>query len=144
LRGDDTVVGLIVALRAAVAALPVASMERQRSLALGIQGVRRVLASRGISASELEALAEQGLRDVPDARAWADSYLANLRPGAAPLHPNATQAIAAIASAGIAEACIDDPDTLLIRTLEQAIADVEQYLTRLTAVPVREPVAVPA
>jgi hypothetical protein len=125
LRGDDSVVGLIVALRAALAALPVANMERQRSLALGIQGVRRVLATRGLSLPHLEALAEQTLRDVPDARAWADSYLATQRPGSGPLHPSATQAIAAVATAGIAEACIDDPDSLLIATLELAIADVE-------------------
>ena len=30
LRGDDSVIGLVVALRAAIAGLPVASMERQR------------------------------------------------------------------------------------------------------------------
>ena len=48
LRGDDSVVGLVVALRAAIAALPVASMERQRSLAIGILALRPALADRGV------------------------------------------------------------------------------------------------
>ncbi|CAN5587361.1 hypothetical protein BH09ACT4_BH09ACT4_14060 [soil metagenome] len=133
LRGDDSVVGLIVALRAGVAALPVASMERQRSLALGIQGVRRVLASRGAQVAELEALAEQALCEVPDARRWAEGYLATQRPGVGPLHASATQAIAGIAAAGIAQACIDDPDSLLIETLQRAINDVEALLSVRTS-----------
>jgi hypothetical protein len=123
LRGDDRVIGLIVALRAAVAALPVASMDRQRSLALGIQGVRRDL-GHDIPAA-LDALAQRALGEVPDATAWADSYLASQRPGSKALHASAAQAMTRIATAGIAEACIDDPDTLLIETLELAIADVE-------------------
>ena len=126
LRGDDRVVGLVVALRAAIAALPVASMERQRSLALGIQGVRREL-GHDIPA-DLERLAQDALRQVPDAVAWADAYLAKVRNTSHPLHPTATQAITAIAAAGIAEACIDDPDALLIATLEAAIADVEAHI----------------
>lgn len=126
LRGDDDVVGLIVALRAAIAALPVASMDRQRSLALGIQGVRRELGARIPTA--LEALADHVMSEVPDARVWADSYLATQRPGSHALHASATQAITRIATQGIAEACIDDPDTLLIATLDLAIGDVEAQL----------------
>jgi hypothetical protein len=132
LRGDDRFIGLIVALRAAIAALPVASMDRQRSLALGIQGVRRTLGDE--TPAQLDALAEQALSDVPDARRWADSYLASVPVRDRPLHPSATQAITRIATTGIALACIDDPDTLLIDTLERAIADVEA----LVAVPAME------
>jgi hypothetical protein len=129
LRGDDSIVGLIVALRAAITALPVASMGRQRSLALGIQGVRRELGRR--IPADLERLAVDALAMVPDAVVWADSYLSKVRPAAHPLHPTATQAITRIAATGIAEACITDPDSLLIETLERAIADVEA----LVAVP---------
>lgn len=126
LRGDDSVLGLVIALRAAIAALPVASMDRQRSLALGIQGVRRELGPR--IPADLDRLAAAALRQVPDAVAWADSYLATVRPASHPLHPSATQAIVRIASTGIAEACIPDPDSLLIQTLEAAIADAETHL----------------
>ena len=130
LRGDDAVVGLIVALRAAISALPVARMGRQRALALGIQGVRRELGPD--IPADLERLAQVALSEVPDAVAWADSYLSKVSPAAHPLHPTATQAITRIATTGIAEACIDDPDSLLIETLERAIADVEARI----AVPV--------
>lgn len=126
LRGDDTRLGLIVALRAAIAALPVASMDRQRPLALGIQGVRRELGHD--IPSDLDRLSRDALDQVPDAVAWAASYLATVRPASHPLHPTATQAITRIAALGIAEACIEDPDTLLIRTLLAAIADVEAEL----------------
>jgi hypothetical protein len=131
LRGDDSVVGLVVALRAAIAALPVARMDRQRSLALGIQGVRRELGHR--IPADLERLAVHALTQVPDAVAWADSYLSKVRPASHPLHPTATQAITRIATTGIAEACIDDPDSLLIETLERAIADTEAQIAVLAA-----------
>jgi hypothetical protein len=126
LRADDRIVGLIVALRAAISALPVASMDRQRSLALGIQGVRREL-GHDIPA-DLDELSQHALAAVPDAVAWANAYLATVRPVSHPLHASATQAITRIAATGIAEACIDDPDSLLIATLEQAIADVEAHV----------------
>jgi hypothetical protein len=137
LRGDDRVIGLIVALRAGIMALPVASMERQRALALGVQGVRRELAARGATDELLDGLAEDALRDVPDARAWADSYLSYRPPGSRALHPSAPQAIARVATAGIALACIDDADELLMRTLELAITDAERAL----AVPISAPIA---
>ena len=133
LRGDDGVIGLVVALRAATEALPVASMDRQRALALGIQGLRRVLADAPVDVRALDQLAEAALRDVPDARAWADAYLAAQRPGSGPLHASATYAIVRVAAAGIAEACIDDPDGKLMRTLELTIGEVE----RLVAQPAR-------
>jgi hypothetical protein len=131
LRGDDAVVGLIVALRAATAALPVASMDRQRSLALGILSLRRAIATRGLDVRELERAADRALDDVPDAASWALSYVASSQPSPGPLHSSATIAITRIAAAGIAQACIDDPDALLIRTLDLAIVDVETQLTRV-------------
>ncbi|MEO8261608.1 MAG: hypothetical protein ABI566_03475 [Pseudolysinimonas sp.] len=130
LRGDDELVGLTVALRAGTEALPVASIDRQRTLALGIQNVRNVLASLGATAGGLDAAARQALSDVPDAVAWAVAYRAS-RPTAPSLHRSATLAIARIAAVSIAEACIDDADSRLIRVLERAIADVEA----LVAVP---------
>ena len=128
LRGDDTLVGAVVALRAAIAALPVASMDRQHSLALGIRGLRRVLSARGVSVPGLEAAAEQALSAVPEAREWADRYATGAR-STGRLHPSAMLAMARIAAVGISEACIADPDSLLIATFERAIADAEAQVT---------------
>jgi hypothetical protein len=105
-------------------------MDRQRSLALGILSLRRAIATRGLDVRELERAADRALDEVPDAASWALSYVASSRPSPGPLHSSATIAITRIAAAGIAQACIDDPDALLIRTLDLAIADVETQLTR--------------
>ncbi len=128
LRGDDSVVGLVVALRAAIAALPVASMERQRSLAIGILALRPVLAERGVEIPKLDALADRVLADVPDAVARASTYLAAQTSKPRDLHRTAADAITRISTTGIAAACIDDPDALLIATLHDAIDDVEAVL----------------
>ena len=128
LRGDDSVVGLVVALRAAIAALPVANMERQRSLAIGILALRPALADRGIETPWLDELADRALADVPDAVAWAANYVDAQTTRSRELHRSAADAITRIATTGIAAACIDDPDGLLIATLGDAIADVEQLL----------------
>ena len=139
LRGDDSVVGLVVALRAAVAALPVASMDRQRSLALGILSLRSALNERGVEIGELGALAGQALADVPDAAAWAARYLAAQSSRARDLHHSTADAVTRIAVSGIAEACIEDPDSLLVATLTAAIGDVEAQLASPASVdhPVR-------
>ncbi|MEO5921090.1 MAG: hypothetical protein ABIQ01_08100 [Pseudolysinimonas sp.] len=135
LRGDDSVVGLVVALRAAIAALPVASMERQRSLAIGILALRPALAERGAAVPHLDRLADRALADVPDAAAWAKKYLAAQTSRARDLHHTAAEAITRISASGIAAACIDDPDSLLIAMLRNAICDVEQVLANRDAVP---------
>jgi hypothetical protein len=128
LRGDDSVVGLVVALRAAITALPVASMDRQRSLALGILALRPALAARGVVLAHLDVLADRALADVPDAAAWAANYLTAQTTRARELHRTAAPAVVRIATTGIATACIDDPDALLIATLTDAIGDVEHLL----------------
>jgi hypothetical protein len=138
LRGDDSVIGLVVALRAAIAALPVASMDRQRSLALGILVLRPALAKRGVELGELGALADRVLADVPDAVAWAGRYIAAQTPKPRDLHPTAADAVTRVAVTGIAAACIDDPDALLISTLAAAIDDAEALIGE------RTPTAAPA
>ena len=139
LRGDDAEIGMIVALRAATAALPVASMDRQHSLAVGILTLCAELDARGIEAPGLRLAARHALDDVPGARAWAENHLASVRRPSRQMHPSAPLAIARISAAGIAQACIDDPDSLLIATLDLAICDVEARLTardrHLEAVP---------
>jgi hypothetical protein len=119
LRGDDSVVGLVVALRAAIAALPVANMERQRSPAL---------AERGVATPRLDALADRALGDVPDAVAWASNYVDAQTTRSRDLHRSTAEAITRISTTGIAAACVEDPDSLLIAMLRDAIGDVQALL----------------
>lgn len=123
LRGDDRRVGSAVALRAALAALPVASMGRQRALAAGVLG----MLDEGVVAGDLVAEAAAALRTVPDAEAWAGRFVATQRHG--PIaSPVRLRALAGLAAAGIADACIPDPDTLLRTTLERAIVVAEALI----------------
>ncbi len=130
LRGDDLRIGLIVALRAAVAALPVASMERQRALAVGIIATRDALAELGINRPRAAEDAERALSQVPDAAAWAHAHLADWRARPIELARHGCAAIVRTSAIGIAQACIDDPDTLLMAMLRAAIDDVEVFLGR--------------
>jgi hypothetical protein len=130
LRGDDLRIGLIVALRAAAFALPVASMERQRALAVGIIATTDALAELGITRARGLADAEQSLLAVPDATAWAHAHLADWRARPTDLARHGCGAIVRTAALGIAQACIADPDTLLASMLRETIQDVETFLNR--------------
>ena len=133
LHGDDVPLGLVVALRAAVMALPVASMERQRALAVAIISATDALAELGINRPRAQADAEQVFRDVPDAASWARAHLADWRARPIDLARHGGGAIVRTATLGIAQACITDPDTLLVAMLRAAIDDAELFLGRREA-----------
>src|SRR3954465_8225162 len=130
LRGDELRLGLVVALRAATMALPVASMERQRALAVGIIATTDALAESGINRPRAQADAARSLAEVPDAAVWARTHLADWRARPGDLARHGCGAIVRTAALGIAQACIDDPDTLLVAMLRAAIEDAEEFLGR--------------
>ena len=136
LRGDELRLGLVVALRAAVMALPVASMERQRALAVAIIATTDALAELGINRPRAQAEAERVLNDVPDAASWARAHLADWRARPGDLARHGCGAIVRTAALGIAQACMADPDTLLVATLRAAIEDAELFLGRSTHEPI--------
>jgi hypothetical protein len=128
LRGNDSRLGLIIALRAATAALPVASMERQRALAVAVIACSELLAERNALEPELGVAAQASLAEVPDAERWARKRLVewSVRPNE--LVRNGCEAIVRTAVVGIAQACISDPDDRLIRLLNDAVEDAEKHL----------------
>jgi hypothetical protein len=132
LRGDELRVGLVVALRAASIALPVASMERQRALAVGIIATLDALAELGINRPRARVAAEDALQQVPDATSWAHEHLADWRARPIDLARHGCGAIVRTAALGVAQACIDDPDTLLAEMLRDSIGDVEAFLGKET------------
>lgn len=133
LRGDDLRLGLVVALRAATIALPVASMDRQRALAVGIIATLDALAEMGINRPRAAEAAEAAMREIPDATAWARQHLADWRARPVDLARHGCGAIVRTAALGVAQACIDDPDTLLAEMLTVTIDDVESFLGRQTS-----------
>lgn len=143
LRGDELRVGLVVALRAATVALPVASLERQRALAVGIIATLDALAELGINRPRARVAAESALEQVPDATLWAHEHLADWRARPTDLARHGCGAIVRTAALGVAQACIADPDTLLAQMLRDSIGDVEAFLgrevTEAPAAPIRAP-----
>jgi hypothetical protein len=122
LNGDDWRITTDVAMLAANAALPIASMERQRALAAGILGI---LASSGTL--ELAELAEEAFAQTPDSERWARAYLA-ASPLARPFGAHAAAAIIHMSVVGIALACVPDADARLADLLERAIEATEALL----------------
>ncbi len=139
LRGDDARLGLVIALRAATAALPVSSMERQRALAVAVLATLDGLASFGINDPRPRADALRALEQVPDAAAWAAGHLAIWQVRAADLVRHGCDAIVRAAAIGIAQACIADNDDRLAGMLRDAITDAELFLGRVPAAPVAIP-----
>jgi hypothetical protein len=118
---DDPRFGIDVALRAARAALPVASMERQRALAVALLSFD----------AEFGAETREAFAQSPDLEGWGRAYIASSRltPKAS---PRTAEAIVHTAVSGIAYACIDDPDALLHSLLADTIAAAEEVRAPLT------------
>ena len=133
LRGDDSRLGLIVALRAAASALPVSSMERQRALAVAVLATMEALALHGINDPSPRADALRALAQVPDAAAWAAGHLAVWQVRASELVRHGCDAIVRAAAIGLAQACVDDTDDRLAAMLRTAIDDAELFLGRTAA-----------
>lgn len=129
LTGTDNL-GLVVALRAAVVALPIASMERQRVLAAGALALAARLDSRGAHIGSLGTELETTLREVPDAARWARGHVSTISSRYPHLDSVSTELIVATAVVGASRACIDDPSGALIRMLQLAVADAEAFAGR--------------
>lgn len=127
LRGADEL-GLVVALRAAITALPIASMQRQRVLAAGIIVICAALEVQPFPSHDIRAEAHRTLDEVPDAARWARGHLASLTPRDSRRTTISHELVIATAVVGAARACVADPDAYLIRMLHTAVADVERLV----------------
>jgi hypothetical protein len=125
LTGDDLHIDARIALRSATMALPVVAAEHQRVMAVSVLSCERVLAGLdGRPVGALEAPSRSALAQVPHAAQWASRFI-----GAAPaaatsakrFRQQAAPTIVRNATAGIAQACVPDPDGMLRDLLVQAI-----------------------
>ncbi|MFT4030069.1 MAG: hypothetical protein QM675_09345 [Protaetiibacter sp.] len=124
LRGGDEL-GLVVALRAAIVALPIASMERQRVLAAGMLASCALLERRGVPSYAIRDEAHRTLDEVPDAARWARTHLTTISSRSPRLDTLSCELVVATAVVGAARACVADPDSHLIRMLSMAVDEVE-------------------
>jgi len=130
--------GLVVALRAAITALPVASMERQRVLAAGILTICSLLEQRGVPSTGIRDEAHRVLDEVPDAARWARTHITSISPRYPQLDTVSCELVVATAVVGAARACVADPDAVLVRMLSAAVGDVERLVRPAAPAPMRE------
>ena len=124
LVSDDPHVDVDIALRSATTALPIASAERQRVLAVGVLAAERVRAGLdGRPANTLEESSRRALGEVPDAARWAEGFTRASRITPKGFRRHAAPQIVGHAVFGVAEACIPDPDARLYDLLARAIED---------------------
>jgi hypothetical protein len=124
LTSDDVRVDLRIALRAASTALPVVAEQRQRSMALTVVVVNRLLAELdGRASDHLEDSSAHVLAQVPVAARWAQEQKATLPVSLRAFRRRGAPAAVLYAVDGIAKSCVGDPDGLLRDLLAAAIDD---------------------
>ncbi|MDQ0894637.1 hypothetical protein [Agromyces ramosus] len=129
LTSDDPRLDVLLAVRAADAALPLAAEERQRSQAVGLRVALTVLAEREDELSvHARELAEAALRAAPAADAWAVQFIEEVGPGRPGMTVRQCRDIVTGAVDGIARACVGDPDDRLVALLTAAVSDTARFV----------------
>jgi hypothetical protein len=129
LTSEDPRLDVLLALRAASAALPIAAEERQRSQAVGVRVAVGVLAERDDEfAAESRELAAAALRAAPAADAWAIQFMEKVGPGRPGMSVRQCRDIVTGAVDGIARACVGDPDERLVALLTAAVSDTARFV----------------
>jgi hypothetical protein len=129
LTSDDPLLDVLLAVRAAHAALPIAAEERQRSQAVGLRSALTVLAERdGELASEARELADAALRAAPAADAWAIRFIGEVGAGRPRMTARQCRDIVTGAIDGIATACVGDADDRLVALLTAAVSDTARFV----------------
>lgn len=126
LTSDDLRVDVAIGLRAARTALPVASAERQRVLAVAVLTCERMLAHLdGRPLDEISQVSQHALNDVPHAEKWARRFTRGMRVSPKGFRRHAGPSAVRCAVQGIARACIPAADDMLYDLLANTIDDCE-------------------
>lgn len=137
LTSDDPRVMVLVALRCACSALPVAAATRQNALATGVLACERAMAVLdGVPDAAFAERIRVALARVPNAERWARNFMAAMSAGGPPpkfTMQTATSIVGASVQ-GIAQACVPDRDERLYDLLAAVIVDCTDWTTRTSAV----------
>jgi hypothetical protein len=130
LTSDDPLLDVVLAVRAASAALPIAAEERQRSQAVGLRVALEVLADRDDAVvADSRELAESALHVAPSADEWAARFIDEIGRGRRPgMTTRQCRGIVTGAVDGIARACVADPDDRLVALLAAAVSDAARFV----------------
>jgi hypothetical protein len=125
---SDLRLDVVIALRAARTALPIAAEEQQQVMAVAVRNCERLLADlQGRPGSPISALSQQALDLAPGAAAWAEHHHPLTRTSRRVFRRQTAPAIVACAVDAIAQAAVPDPDRQLHDLLEGAVQDCRAY-----------------
>ncbi|MEP7178128.1 MAG: hypothetical protein ABI775_03490 [Pseudonocardiales bacterium] len=131
LTGSDLRIDVRIALRAAIAALPVVAEEQQNAMAAAVLTCERLLADLdGQPALPMSEASRVALDQVPAAAAWARRYTCGIGLSRRAFRRESAPTIVTCAVSGIARACVPDPDVLLHELLLGAVQDCRAYADR--------------
>jgi len=134
LTSEDPHMDAKIALRSALAALPIAAATQQRVLATAVLTCERFVAGLdGRDPSSVSRQSRQVLDDVPEAQAWARSFSRGERVSARTFRSQIGPQIVIIAVEGIALAAAPDVEQRLVHLLANTIADCETLLLPVDA-----------
>lgn len=142
LNGNDPRLDVVIALRSAACAIPVASESRQRALATGLLSCRQMLGELGMDDdTAVVRRITDSLALAPRAWEWARDFESLRGKHRRSLSfTRAGRAIVSTAVLGIAQACIEDSDERLRELLTLAIEDTAALITpRVVATAAPEP-----
>ena len=129
LTSDDPMLDVLLAVRAAHAALPISAEEHQRAQAVALHVARTVLAQRDDElVVESRELAEAALRTTPAADAWAAQFIEKVGQGHRGMSMRQCRDIVTGAVAGISHACVSDVDDRLVALLTDAVSDTARFV----------------
>jgi hypothetical protein len=122
-RGHDAQLAAWIALEAALTALPIVSMPRQRAVAVGVLRCEALLAELERRPGDvLSERATTTLARVPDAERWARDFVGIGWGSAAAFAKRGAPAIVHNSVSGIAQACVSNPDGVLVDLLRRTVA----------------------
>lgn len=129
LRGEDPRIDTWIAREAALTALPVVAMVRQRALAVGLLRAEGVLAQLdGLPEGRLSARTRETLTLVPEAERWARQFITGAVGRRDSFVARGAPAVVHQAVAGMAQACVPDPQDMLVALLRRTIERLAQIL----------------
>ena len=124
LDGEDLHIDARIALICARTALPVVAAPQQQVMAVSVLACGRMLAELdGRPAGWLEGPSRSALEHVPQAAAWARSFTRGIAISPKAFRARSAPSTVHAAVAGIAQACIPDPDEMLCDLLASVIAE---------------------